>query len=197
MVRPLDWILFRSEKPLMVFLSIAMLCNLLWQEVELPMTAREPQQEYIITEEMFQQYRRGTITFQDIEERCRSRPHPAPAFKRCCDSCINVPCKVLNRVPCLAQEKQENICEENGCTDIENCDEICQHSRIFSPLQLQEAKTEAARKAREDVLDELRNMIKEKMLPPNQQWEAGMFIQYEDVLKMIKSLRQQDKGGQG
>jgi len=79
----------------------------------------------------------------------------APAFKRCCDSCINVPCKVLNRIPCLAQEKQENICEENGCTDIENCDEICQHSRLFSPLQMQEAKEQAAKAEREEVLDEV------------------------------------------
>lgn len=85
----------------------------------------------------------------------RSRPHPAPAFKRCCDSCINVPCKVLTRVPCLAQEKQENICEENGCTGVENCDEICQHSRLFSPLQMKQAKEEAARKAREKVLEDI------------------------------------------
>ena len=29
-------------------------------------------------------------------------------------------------------------CEENGCTDIENCDEICEHQRIYSQAWLRE-----------------------------------------------------------
>lgn len=71
---------------------------------------------------------------------------PVPDGEKCCITCINVPCKILDRVPC---PRQENPCEDNGCTDIENCDEICQHSRIYSPVQMQ-----AARKAeRERVLD--------------------------------------------
>jgi hypothetical protein len=53
--------------------------------------------------------------------------------------------------------KRPNPCEENGCTDIENCDEICQHSRLFSPLQMQEAKEQAAKAAREQVLDAIIN----------------------------------------
>jgi hypothetical protein len=92
---------------------------------------------------------------REYKNDCTHTSAHAPAFKRCCDSCINVPCKVLNRIPCLAQEKQENICEENGCTDIENCDEICQHSRLFSPLQMQEAKKQAAKAARDQMLDEI------------------------------------------
>jgi hypothetical protein len=31
-------------------------------------------------------------------------------------------------------------CTDNGCTDTEDCDEICQHSRIYSPAQMQEAE---------------------------------------------------------
>jgi len=57
---------------------------------------------------------------------------------------------ILQRVGCASHSEArphppapENPCIENGCTDIENCDEICQHSRIYSPVQIQEAKTEA------------------------------------------------------
>jgi len=36
------------------------------------------------------------------------------------------------------QQTEENPCTENGCTDIENCDEICQHSQIYSPAWVNE-----------------------------------------------------------
>jgi hypothetical protein len=128
----------------------------------------------------------------EIINRARTRPHPAPAFKRCCDSCINVPCKVLNRVPCLAQEKQENACEENGCTDIENCDEICQHSRIFSPLQMQESKIEAARKAREDVLNKLTVAVADMgfpMIDKTNEFDDGRACAYGYFMRQIDALR--------
>lgn len=130
-------------------------------------------------------------------EAIRSRQHTsAPAFKRCCDSCINVPCKVLNRIPCLAQEKQENICEENGCTDIENCDEMCQHSRLFSPLQMQEAKQAAAKAEREKVLDKIMwymaNHGVEKR-PEGYYVVSGTFS-LGGFIKHIESLRAQQEG---
>jgi hypothetical protein len=32
--------------------------------------------------------------------------------------------------------ERENPLTENGCTDTENCDEICQHSRIYSSARV-------------------------------------------------------------
>ena len=126
---------------------------------------------------------------------------PAPAFKRCCDSCINVPCKVLNRVPCLAQEKQENICEENGCTDVDNCDEICQHSRLFSPLQMQEAKQSAAKAAHEQAIEQLSDLnrysceeYEEASLSDNER-EMRIHLEYGNrTWGIIRSLRAQQGG---
>lgn len=54
----------------------------------------------------------------------------------------------------------ENPCIENGCTDIENCDEVCQNSRIYTPLQMQQAKKEATAAERERVLDALQVWLK-------------------------------------
>lgn len=83
----------------------------------------------------------------------------------------------LNRVrEALLRAKGEklqelNPCEENGCTDIENCDEICQHSRIYSPIQMQ-----AARNAeRERVL----NAVKEHC-------QKGIFNMNQCVVNDIK-----------
>ena len=53
---------------------------------------------------------------------------------------------------------RENPCEENGCTDIENCDEICQHSRIYSQVQMQQAIALAKAAENKRVLDELATM---------------------------------------
>jgi hypothetical protein len=57
------------------------------------------------------------------------------------------------------KEARENPCEENGCTDIENCDEICQHSRIYSPVQMQQAIAQATAAVLE-ILDEFYDNIK-------------------------------------
>ena len=40
----------------------------------------------------------------------------------------------LQQVP----EPEPDPCAENGCTDMENCDEICENARIYSPVQVQE-----------------------------------------------------------
>ena len=52
------------------------------------------------------------------------------------------------------QQTEENPCTENGCTDIENCDEICQHSRVYSPFQMQQAIAQATEAENKRVLDE-------------------------------------------
>lgn len=57
------------------------------------------------------------------------------------------------------KEVRETPCEENGCTDIENCDEICQHSRIYSPVQVQQAIAQATKKAREDFANQLKTNV--------------------------------------
>ena len=48
-----------------------------------------------------------------------------------------------------------NPCEEQGCTDIENCDEICDHSRIYSPAWVKEHDAAIRKVERERVLDKL------------------------------------------
>lgn len=88
-----------------------------------------------------------TLTCEHFCEHDTSQP--VPDGEKCCITCINVPCKILDRVPC---PRQENPCEDNGCTDIENCDEICQHSRIYSPIQMQEGKKAAVKAERERVV---------------------------------------------
>ena len=55
-----------------------------------------------------------------------------------------------------AKAERENPCTENGCTDIGNCDEICQHSRIYSPVQMQQAIA----RARVDVIYEILKDLK-------------------------------------
>ncbi len=53
------------------------------------------------------------------------------------------------------KEARENPCEENGCTDTDNCDEICQHSRIYSPVQMQQAVAQATAAENTRVLETL------------------------------------------
>jgi hypothetical protein len=52
-----------------------------------------------------------------------------------------------------------NPCEESGCTDIENCDEICQHSRVYSPVQMQQAIAKATEAKRTELLKDLQKFI--------------------------------------
>ena len=42
-----------------------------------------------------------------------------------------------------------NPCDDQGCTDPDNCDEICQHQRIYSQVQMDEKVAQA----RADALD--------------------------------------------
>jgi len=54
-----------------------------------------------------------------------------------------------------------NPCEEQGCTDTEQCDEICEHSRIYSPAWVKEHDTAI----RNSTLDEFYLRIKAERDP--------------------------------
>lgn len=75
----------------------------------------------------------GSTDGIEIAERIRARgpvqQAPAGPCKDCTDpnQCY-VPCHQVPKNPCI----------ERGCTDIEDCDEICVHSRIFSPNWVKE-----------------------------------------------------------
>jgi hypothetical protein len=118
----------------------------------------------------------------DCIEARNSHSTPAAAPVRCCETCENVPCKVRDKVPCV----HANPCEENGCTDIENCDEICDHSRIYSPVQMEAAKQEAAAQERAKVLDAALQAVDQVAVI------YGINNQLREHLsKSIESLRQQ------
>ena len=68
-----------------------------------------------------------------------------------------------------AKAERENPCTENGCTDTENCDEICQHSRIYSPVQMQQAIARATEAENKRVLDEAVN------------WAMKNNVNYKDI----------------
>ena len=65
-----------------------------------------------------------------------------------------------------------NPCEEQGCTDIENCDEICEHSRIYSPAWVKQHDT-AIRNA---TLDDFAQWIKNK-------WVQESIKDYKESLR--------------
>jgi hypothetical protein len=48
-----------------------------------------------------------------------------------------------------------NPCAENGCTDRENCDEICEHMRIYTPAYVRASR----QMARMDLLDAFAGFI--------------------------------------
>jgi hypothetical protein len=77
--------------------------------------APQPQQEYIITEDQLCKLIHGIDDALECHYFMKEiRSRPAPS-----------------------------PCEENGCTDIDNCDEICDHSRVYSPVQMREAAAQA------------------------------------------------------
>ena len=70
---------------------------------------------------------------QDLQRRIRARGPVQQAPAGPCNDCTDpnqcyVPCHQVPKNPCI----------ERGCTDIEDCDEICVHSRIFSPNWVKE-----------------------------------------------------------
>ena len=89
----------------------------------------QPQQEYIISEEMVQCIEAWTGRYptasKDIVETIRSHPHTP------------------------------NPCEEQGCTDIHDCDEICEHQRMYTPAWVKQHDKAIRKAERERVLGEL------------------------------------------
>ena len=76
-----------------------------------------------------------------------------------------------------------NPCEEQGCTDIENCYEICEHSRIYSPAWVKQHDT-AIRNA---TINEFYKRIKAERDPSLEyvDWDSieAVFIRLRDDVK--------------
>lgn len=117
-----------------------------------------PQPQYIVSKDdidelilelEYHRYNNAKI----IENRIRSHPH-TPA----------------------APAPEPNPCEENGCTDIENCDEICEHMKIYSPAYV--------RKARKDEREQVLNALEEFL---NSDDHLSLFKW--EVREQIRSLR--------
>jgi len=82
----------------------------------------------------------------------------------------------------IMESIRDNPCEESGCTDRENCDEICEHMRIYSPAYVRESR----QKARAEVLDLLIAYRKA------QSKEFGIQTVWEGEGAYILELRQQE-----
>ena len=94
-------------------------------------------------------------------------------------------------------EGMSTPCEEQGCTDIENCDEICLHTRIYSPAQFV-MRCDIIRKAeRERVLEvvdiecqEIQSRIESSAMGnPLSERERGRIIGILDIRVKLDSLR--------
>lgn len=92
--------------------------------------------------------------------------------------------------PTTAADAPENPCIENGCTDIENCDEICEHSRIFSPAWVKQHDTDIRKDEREKVLkiiSEGKSALYEIM--PDGNWDGILQAKMDVLCWMEESLR--------
>jgi hypothetical protein len=69
------------------------------------------------------------------------------AFGQCCD--------FQGIVDDVHTRPVEDPCADNGCTDTADCDEICQHSRIYSPVQMQEAIKRATEAENNRVIERI------------------------------------------
>ena len=58
----------------------------------------------------------------------------------------------LHRIRSHPHTSTSNPCIENGCTDTEQCDEICEHSRIYSPAWVKEHDTAIRTEERNKIL---------------------------------------------
>ena len=89
-----------------------------------------------------------------------------------------------------AKAERENPCTENGCTDIGNCDEICQHSRIYSPVQMQQAiarATAAENKRVMEILDKFYDRIKVAHRHDTSSYSEGMLDGIDLSITEIKN----------
>ena len=94
---------------------------------------------YIITEEQLRAIERDDYPELVCKE-IRSHPAPSP----------------------------QNPCIEQGCDDIDNCDEICEHSRIYSPAWVKQHDT-TIRNSTLDEMIKLSMMIEEN---ETERWES-------------------------
>jgi len=88
-------------------------------------------------------------------------------------------CGKVTQVQC--KEAATSPCDEQGCTDTDNCDEICIHQRIYSQAQMDEKVAQA----REDenkrivkILEEYRFGLDYPDCPPG-----------DAIKKLVESLR--------
>jgi hypothetical protein len=127
------------------------------------------------------------------DERSRPVPTTAPVRKGPCKNCTD-PNQCYT--PCIG----------NGCTDIENCDEICENQRIYSPAWVKEhearIRADAATLAENKrVLDRIKRIIENEQIFNRYRqhtdtnasisygWQAREY-QCEELLKKFESLRQ-------
>ena len=93
--------------------------------------------------------------------------------------------------------EEPDPCADNGCTDIENCDEICQNTRLYSPLQMQEAKKAAraagAKEERERVLSKLSGFYIEYRASADKHNDTNLVRFIDGLLIRIESLRSQEE----
>ncbi|MGB3988344.1 MAG: hypothetical protein WBK67_01475 [Minisyncoccales bacterium] len=89
------------------------------------------------------------------------------------------------------KEARENPCTENGCTDTDNCDEICQHSRIYSPVQMQQAIAQATAAENKRVLDLADDRISDKSWEIDTHSDDGFqqIVYCSEIDRIIESLR--------
>jgi len=131
----------------------------------------QPQQEYIISEEMVQCIEAWTGRYptasKDIVETIRSHPHTP------------------------------NPCEEQGCTDIHDCDEICEHQRMYTPAWVKQHDKAIRKAERERVLEvvdiecqEIQSRIESSAMGnPLSERERGRIIGILDIRVKLDSLR--------
>ena len=68
-----------------------------------------------------------------------------------CATCEPLYQKVHSR-PHTSATPAPAACEDNGCTDPEACDEICEHSRIYSPAWVRKHDKEEREKVLKGIL---------------------------------------------
>jgi hypothetical protein len=101
---------------------------------------------------------------------------PAPLTQNDNGDCLIIcqHCGKVTQVQCA--EAALSQCEENGCTGIDNCDEICIHQRIYSQAQMDEKVAQS----REDVLDIFDEFLNS---------DAHLTLYKWEIREKIRSLR--------
>ena len=91
------------------------------------------QQEYIITEDMLRYWKNQCVAepAHTNTDECKACQYRGKGTREgYCDFDDTDMEKIFRSRP---HTSTPNPCEEQGCTDTEQCDEICEHSCIYSP----------------------------------------------------------------